>query len=777
MNKHYCLILLFVILGINNINAQTGTLKGNVNDSKTNLPLIGVNVILDDNASSSTDYNGNYEIKMKEGEHKVAFHFVGYAEQTKKISIKDGETMTINVSLYEAEALLKTMVVTASRYEQDIKDVTISMQVLKPYLIANKNTTSMETAIDQIPGVNVVDNQVSIRGGSGWSYGAGSRVFVLLDGMPFQTADAGDIKWSFIPVENIEQVEVIAGASSAIYGGYALNGIINIRTGFPRDTPITKINVFEGIYDKPKNHQLVWWGTTEPTTMGTNFYHSQKFKQFDVVLGGNIFNDGGYRQGEVEQRIRFNGNTRYRFKDIPGLTIGLNFNMQYAQGGNFLLWANDTTGAYKPYGGIDSSSSTLSKYTTKRLYIDPNLTYVDKEGNTHKLLTRYLNTTNLNNTNQESQGGYYSGEYIYTRKLKNINAFLTVGAMIAKYNVSSDSLYGNHQTHGWGGYWQLDKKIKKLAISIGTRTEYYDIDPAHKVSNLYYNIFGHKFLAPLAFRSGMNYQLFENTFVRTSFGNGWRPPTIAEKYIVTHEGSIYIYPNSNLNAEQGWSAELGIKQAIKISNWYGYLDVAAFKTKYTDMMEFTFGQPGPIKDPAHLFGLGFQAQNVGNTTISGLDFSLSGQGKLGPFPTNVMAGFTYMDPHDDNTDSVYIKNKSPMDNFLKYRYKYIAKADVEMSYKKFSVGASMRYNSFMHSIDSVFNGKLGGIMPALQDVQDYRSKHNYGDYFIDARTSYQASTQSKVAFIVKNLLNREAMSRPADMLPPRSFVIQYTLAF
>ena len=47
-----------------------------------------------------------------------------------------------------------------------------------------------------------------------------------------------------------------------------------------------------------------------------------------------------------------------------------------------------------------------------------------------------------------------------------------------------------------------------------------------------------------------------------------------------------IFPNENLNPETGWSSELGIKQVLKIGEWKGFIDVAAFMMQYNDMMEF-----------------------------------------------------------------------------------------------------------------------------------------------------------------------------------------------
>ena len=101
---------------------------------------------------------------------------VGHKELTKGISLGPGETRTLDVTLESLEKELDLVVVAVGKYEQKVGEVTASVEVIKPRLIENKNTTNLETIIDQTPGVNVTDGQANIRGGSGYSYGAGSRV-------------------------------------------------------------------------------------------------------------------------------------------------------------------------------------------------------------------------------------------------------------------------------------------------------------------------------------------------------------------------------------------------------------------------------------------------------------------------------------------------------------------------------------------------------------------------------------------------------------------------
>ena len=86
-------------------------------------------------------------------------------------------------------------------------------------------------ALNRIPGYQQIGNSPSIRGGSGWSGGASSRTLFLIDGIPQLSPENGAIYFETLPLENIDQVEVIKGATSSLYGSSALNGIINFPNG------------------------------------------------------------------------------------------------------------------------------------------------------------------------------------------------------------------------------------------------------------------------------------------------------------------------------------------------------------------------------------------------------------------------------------------------------------------------------------------------------------------------------------------------------------------
>ncbi|HNW97041.1 MAG TPA: TonB-dependent receptor [Bacteroidales bacterium] len=759
-------------------NAQKTAITGKVIDSKTKEPLVGVTVVADDINAVSTDINGFYTLVLIAGNHTIAFKYIGYTTEIKKISIKEGELQTINISVTPSLSMLDEIVVSAGKFEQKMSDVTVSIQTIKPSMIENNNTNSIETIINKTPGVIIMDDQASIRGGSGYSYGAGSRVLLLVDDLPMLSGDAGDVKWDFAPVENIEQIEVIKGASSALYGSSALNGIINIRTAYPGNKPQTKIIVNTGLYNNPRRKEIIWWGTAQPIFAGTQFLHSRKIGNFDLSVGANLFSDQGYRENNNRQRCRFNINTRYRDKKIKGLSYGLNANMMNVKGNEFLLWHDGDSGVYRP------SENYSQQMNNSRLNIDPYIVYYNDKGNRHSLKSRFYQINNNNNTNQSTRTYLFYGEYQFQKHFKK-GLTITTG-LSGTYNYAVSDLYGNknHYVSSEGLFAQFDKKINLFTLSLGVRYEIYKMDQDQDNSK------------PV-FRTGLNYELTKSTFLRGSFGQGFRYPSIAEKYITSSVGTLKIFPNDYLRPETGWSAEIGFKQGFKISSWFGYIDVAGYWTQYHDMIEFTFGQHYPdslnIITPTYqqfIDYTGFKAYNISNAQINGIDITMIGEGIIFGLPTTIMAGYTYTNPTD--LDIKRDSLKSGGSNVLKYRFYHSAKIDFEISYNKITADISMNYHSFMINIDKAFEDTLrspngtplytleNGIkkyIMFLPGLKEYRNKHHTGDIVFDARISYQFTEESKISVIAKNVFNREYMLRPGDVQPPRSIAIQYTMKF
>lgn len=756
-----------------------GFVKGVVKDKSNNETLPGTVVVLDKTKGVAAGIDGDFYISTTAGTHTLECELVGYKKYTEIITVKENDTTAINIVLVNGNQMLDEVVISAGKFEQKLSDVTVSMEIIKPSIIENKASQSLDIIMNQVPGVVVSDGQASIRGGSGYSYGAGTRVLMLVDEMPMISADAADIKWNYLPLENLEQVEVIKGASSALFGSSAMNGVINMRTAYAKDKPQTTVTLFAATYDAPQQLKYKWWKGTSQTQTGVNFSHSQKVGNLDIVLGGHMFNDEGYRYLETEKRSRFNMNLRYNFKKIQGLSVGVNTNMMETRGGLFFLWQNADS-VYMPQG------LNIQRFSNQRMNVDPYINYFSKKGGKYSLRSRYYLTNNTNDKNQGSRAELYYNEFQYQKHFKN-NFTMTYGAVYMEQQVIADSLYGRHTGKNYAGYAQFDYKYKKLTTSIGLRGEYNRIDTSYtrgyltpKLNNLPFQ--------PV-FRAGVNYHLLEYTFLRASYGQGYRFPTIAEKYVSTSVSALKIYPNQNLQPERGWSAEIGIKQGFKILNFKGFLDVAGFWTEYQDMVEFAFDIYGPktgvfFQDRQYA---GFKSQNVGGARINGIDASISGTGKMGPINVTTLIGYTYTNPiylnYDRTKDTLGIDGV----NILKYRNRHLFKSDLQLDYKKLSVGWSVRYYSRMENIDRRFiqsvlheynepqNGINWDAIPqtyVLPGLKSYRIQHAGGDWIHDLRISYQVSKELKASFIVNNVGNAEYCLRPGDVRPPRMFLFQ-----
>ena len=140
-----------------------------------------------------------------------------------------------------------------------------------------------------------------------------------------------------------------------------------------------------------------------------------------------------------------------------------------------------------------------------------------------------------------------------------------------------------------------------------------------------------------------------------------------------------------------------------------------------------------------------------------------------------------MNPISLNNDPLYrLTWSDTTDNMLKYRFKHLAKLDIEVLYRKYSVGISMRYGGFMKNIDVIFEGDLDATeneLYILPGLAEYRQKYNKGNLVFDARIGYKLNENYRLGFMVNNLLNSEYTSRPGDIQPPRNFSLQVQMKF
>jgi iron complex outermembrane receptor protein len=511
-----------------------------------------------------------------------------------------------------------------------------------------------------------------------------------------------------------------------------------------------------------------WWqdsAIAAPYETGLSLAYRKKFGNLDLTAGGYYFKQNSFRAGEFDHRGRVSLLTRYRVPGVDGLTVGMNVNTQYGESGSFFIWNGLGAESYRYWETVGAPTQTDGF----RLTVDPFLTYFDDAGNRHRVQLRYNQVDNDNTNNQGNFSKFYYGEYQFQRRWEELDFSISTGAVANYVTVRADLYADSVKVDGrfeqvgdpldgsnFAGYLQLDKRFfDKLNLSFGARLEANRIsftDPEQKV----------------VFRAGANYQAAEFTFIRASWGQGYRFPTIAEKFIQTALGggepsflNPSILPNPDLVSETGWNAEIGIKQGLRIGKFDAFLDVAAFYQEYLDMMEFVFFQPT-------LVSTGFQSRNIGDTRIYGLEVGLAGRGNIGDHPINLGAGYTWANPEYQDFNEEINDLTSSDENVLTYRNRHTFKAEGDIQFGSVMIGTNLQYYSYMESIDKIFEVLLPG-------VEDWRAARTEGgDWIWDLRAGVDIGDHWSLAAIVKNVMNREYAIRPARMDPPRNYTLRLT---
>lgn len=731
-------------------NTAEAWVKGRITDRQTGETIPGVNVLYKKNQGTVTDLQGVFLIQAEAGPMVLDFRLLGYKTLTRNIQLKANDTLMLNIALEQDVIEMDQVVVTASRIEQRMAELTVSMSVIKPDEIGKKHITDAKELIDKAPGIEVLDGQASIRGGSGFSYGAGSRVMALVDGLPIVAADAGNIRWQFLPLDNLSQIEIIKGASSVAYGSSALNGVINFRTADATVIPLTKAWTEVGIYDQPKNKDWIWWDT--PRLFGSaGFNHLRKIGNTDIGFGINAMTDNGYRKLNENNIARLNLKIKHFSKKYQGLVYGMALNGGFNGKTDFVLWENAETGALK------QDTSTAITLKSSFFAFDPFITYTKSGKYRHEFRARLQRSENVfpDSKQNDSEALSLYTEYQFWYKFNDWIS-LSTGFSQNSGRINSN-FYGNHNSFNIGGFAQVElQPSERLKLVAGMRLEHNALNG--KKDNL----------TPLV-RSGLNYRLFDFTYLRASFGQGYRYPSIAERHAATTLGAVKIFPNYFIKAESGWNAEAGIRQGLKTEYFTGQIDLALFYSQNKDLIEYIFGiyrNPG-----AQTFSFGFRADNIEASRVYGLELEWMLSNRIGNVVNSFNGGYVFMHPVEFNPYTG--KNTDLM---LKYRRKHSLKLHWNSNYKKIDAGFSIYVRSKILRIDDVFLSELTreGLLPGFYN---YWQTGNKGHLLLDLQLGYNISENLNLSFVAKNLLNEEYIGRPGDIQPQRNFSVRLSGKF
>lgn len=761
-------------------------LSGRIVDADNGEPLISAGIRIENGNGGLTDTEGLFSVPAAPGSQTIAFSFPGYDTLRRTVVIGDTGLWMGMIRMKARVTELEQVVVTGSRMEQKVDQMPVSTDVIRTRTIDQLSVSSVVPVLEQTPGLTIQDDQPGIRGSSGYAYGAGSRVMIMLDGLPMLSGDAGFSQFDMLPVDNIHQIEVIKGASSVLYGSSALGGVINVRTSRPGLQPKTSVRVRTGLFDRPANPALKWDRNDPGLLASGHFFHSRRICNLDFTAAVDLVRNPGYRQDDRENSARFIGMFKYHFPKIPGLWVSLNVSAKADSSRNFLYWASyeprkiplglGSTDSVFSGGGLTPAPGTVRLQLLRRLAVDPALNYTTSAGNQHQYRGRVLVTDNQNNTNQNSTATVYFNEYLYQHLSWKKRITTSAGVNYTYSTVNADSLYGDHYSNSAAVFVQTDvTPHPRWILNAGWRYQWVQIDKLPEEQSPVY-------------RAGASYRVHKASFFRASWGQGFRVPSIAERFTATTAGGVIVVPNPILKNEKGYSAELGFRQGLAFRKWKGFVDAALFRMDFKDMIEFNVFSDSILKNFAVInSGVPFRSLNVSHARIEGYEITTGFQGKIGNVGIEGGGGYTFTNPRDLNglpPDSVMDLRPGSIKTFnelvrqiglpdrpevLKYRNRHLFKGTLGLSYRAFSLTAFYRYGSQMTGFDQP-------LYIVVNDLVTFMEKHSTGYSVMDVNFSVRVKKQ-EIFLLVNNLWNEEYLIVPGYLAEQRRFTLQYKIVF
>jgi outer membrane receptor for ferrienterochelin and colicins len=530
----------------------------------------------------------------------------------------------ITIALVASPVVVAPLVVTASRETELAGDAPISVSVATADDIARRATIGLDDAIERLPGVQILDGQINIRGSSGYTKGLGSRVLLLVDGVPANEGDRGGIDWDLLPVTEVERVEVLKGTGSALYGSAALGGVVNVITRSIPDRPRLTARLLAGGYADPA-HRVWRWRSSNALFGGADLTLSRPAGPLKLLLSGGVLGNQGYRENNDDRRSH--ALAKLVFADGPRVRAELLAAAAHEDHGNVVFWCvqgqcADSGLAAQPFR-VDSTtlgdrviSDKLLMQATARRIVGTDLAL---HGRLSWYRTRFRDAfrTDSEAATADRLGAEVGMEW-HPRPDRVINA-----AMEAGYSAVTSDLFGNHSQTEFA--WDAENETALGTAghaTLGARIDAIAVD-------------GVGWTAVASPRIALTWRL-PFARLRASLGRGFRAPSLAERFTSTATQGIRVVPNPNLADETSWSGEVG---ATTGASRHLALDAALFWNQYQNLIEPTLVTGGTQ----------IQFANVTRARVRGADLTVRAAGLVGGH-LGVTLGYTFLDARDLSLD-------------------------------------------------------------------------------------------------------------------------------
>ena len=618
--------------------------------SKEHIPYATI-TLKGTNHGTAADASGHFKMAhLPLGKHTVVAQFVGYKPQEQEVFLEQGKSITLYFELEDDVFNLEQVVVTGTRTPHFVKNVPIRTEVVTSQALRNKNAWNVFEALEGIPGIRVENQCQFCNFSMVRMQGLGAEhTQVLINGQPVYSGLASVYGLEQMGVGDVDRIEVVKGAGSALYGSSAVAGAINIITREPARNPSINADIefgnygsnvfnFNGSMRNEKGNiglniyaQKIDHGIIDQTAEGTT---PDKVKQADGIsdrveskmhqIGFGLYIDNPFFNND---KLIFRGKTINERRQGGKITDDY-YKNPFTDGTESI-----TTNRYeseinyiKPFG----KNTTLSFTTT---YINHN-----REATNDSFLSDYMDTHNGDTPNVLDMRPYIAKENSwvstltlaqkagnhnlifglqnYTTRLNETGMYVVVDDQSSYYKESYKSI-GKKQAHEMGAFLQDEWNISpRLTAVPGVRVDYhssgeeYTSDKAVFDSAFPKTKFEETSLNP---RLALKYLLTRHITLRANVGTGFRAPYGFSEDLHLCSGSPRVWKSSDLKAETSRSANFS-------ADYYGdRLQISAnlFYTYLKNKIDFA-----DADDKVKALGYTYQWQNVDDAVVKGMEFSL-----------------------------------------------------------------------------------------------------------------------------------------------------------
>ena len=242
-------ILLVALMIMGTFGFSQTTINGNVVD-ENNQPIPGANiVIVGTTIGTVTDFDGNFSLQTSEvPPFKLSITSIGYSDGSQNIT---SANQTVSVTLNESQTFLDEVVISASRTPERIFESPVTVERMGIETIKSTTAADFYGGLENLKGVDVNTNSLTFKSVNtrGFASFANTRFMQLVDGMDNSTPALNFPIGNLVGMveTDVLSVELLPGASSALYGANAFNGILFMRSKSPFDYQGISASIKRGI--------------------------------------------------------------------------------------------------------------------------------------------------------------------------------------------------------------------------------------------------------------------------------------------------------------------------------------------------------------------------------------------------------------------------------------------------------------------------------------------------------------------------------------------------